>query len=146
MEKALHQDAPYFYHRDHRFVTGFLHLVATNDENGGLHVVPASFRLGLLEHVDTFSHLALPSEQFPLDCAVPVYAEPGDVVFFNYLTIHGSGVNRSSGPRPALCMQYRSADDRLQWAHASTVDGLGRPPDDTQKNRRGSIVCGSRIN
>ena len=40
MEKALHQDAPYFYHRDHSFMTAFLHLVETTDENGVLHAIP----------------------------------------------------------------------------------------------------------
>ena len=60
MEKALHQDAPYFYHRDHKVVTGFMHLVDTTKENGCLHVAPGSWRLGLLPHVDEFSHLALP--------------------------------------------------------------------------------------
>jgi ectoine hydroxylase-related dioxygenase (phytanoyl-CoA dioxygenase family) len=50
MEKAMHQDAPYFYHRDHSVCSAFVHIVTTNEENGCLRVYPGSFKLGLLEH------------------------------------------------------------------------------------------------
>ena len=42
MEKSLHQDAPYSYHRDHSFCTAFVHLVPTTEENGCLRVMPGS--------------------------------------------------------------------------------------------------------
>lgn len=145
MAKPLHQDAPYVYHRDHSFMTAFVHLVETTDENGVLHVIPGSFKLGLLEHVDTPSHLALPSDQFTLEHAMPIYAQPGDVVFFNYLTIHGSGLNLSDKARPALCMQYRAAGDRLDWHCATLVEHLGQPPTEEELHRAFAVVRGRKI-
>ncbi len=145
MEKALHQDAPYFYHRDHTVVTGFIHLLETNNDNGALHVVPGSFKLGLIEHVDTPSHLALPASEFPLECAMPIYGRPGDVVLFNYLTVHGSGLNYSDKPRPALCTQYRSGADEQVWRFASLVEHLGIAVSDEVRNQRGALARGRRI-
>jgi phytanoyl-CoA hydroxylase len=40
-----------------------------------------------------------------------VPARAGDVVFFNYLTIHGSGVNTSSGTRRNVLIQFRDPED-----------------------------------
>ena len=137
MEKSLHQDAPYFYHRDHSFCTAFVHVVPTNEKNGCLRVVPGSHKLGLLGHVDLFSHLALPPEKFPIDKALQVHAQPGDVVLFSYLTVHGSDNNWSDRVRPALCMQYRSATDRQIWEGAANVERLGLP---LETNNRASTM------
>jgi len=143
MEKALHQDAPYFYHRDHTFCSVFLHLCETNEENGHLHCIPGSYKMGLLEHVDSFSHLALPKDKYPLECATPISAKMGDCLFFNYLTIHGSGNNNSDEPRPALVMQYRSADDDKIWKGAGRVEDIGQPEED--KHDATTVVRGRRI-
>jgi ectoine hydroxylase-related dioxygenase (phytanoyl-CoA dioxygenase family) len=39
-------------------------------------------------------------------------AKAGDVVFFSYLTIHGSGVNVSDEARTTLLVQMRDAADQ----------------------------------
>lgn len=134
MEKAMHQDAPYFYHRNHSFCTAFVHVVPTTEKNGCLRVVPGTSKLGLLAHEDSFSHLALSKDKFPLEKAVQVHGQPGDVVFFNYLTVHGSGNNNSDGPRPALCMQYRSAEDEQVWQGSAQIETLGVPADTPRAN------------
>jgi hypothetical protein len=38
-------------------------------------------------------------------------AKAGDVLFFNYLTIHGSGVNSSDRTRRNVLFQYRDPED-----------------------------------
>src|SRR5204863_4065284 len=57
--KHLHQDAAYFEHRYEGPVGILSYVVDTDLVNGALHVVPGSFRMGTLQHVDTFSHLGL---------------------------------------------------------------------------------------
>lgn len=125
MEKSMHQDAPYFYHRDHSFCSVFLHLVPTDQRNGRLHVMPGTHRLGLLEHEDRFSHMALPPARYPLDRALGIDAEPGDVVIFNYFIVHGSDRNWSDRVRPALIMQYRAAEDVQRWESCTVTSDIG---------------------
>ena len=48
----------------------------------------------------------------PFESAIPVTAEAGDVIFFTYLTIHGSGVNVSGEARTTWLIQYRDPADR----------------------------------
>ena len=42
---------------------------------------------------------------------MPCPAEAGDVLFFSYLTIHGSGINRTSEPRTTILIQMRDPSD-----------------------------------
>src|SRR5205085_5198949 len=45
----MHQDYPYFPHEGHTMLAASVHLDDTDEENGCLHVVPGSHRLGPLE-------------------------------------------------------------------------------------------------
>lgn len=104
-----------------------VHLDDADEENGCLHVVPGSHKLGPLE---TAEHKHLDQEEYPLEAGVALPAEVGDVVFFNYLTIHGSGVNRSERTRRNVLFQFRAADDLpLAAEHINWGAGL--------------VVCGS---
>ena len=91
----MHQDQPYFPHERHSLVAASVHLDDTDEENGCLHVIPGSHRLGPLEATGD-AHIV----DYPLESGVPCPAGVGDVLFFNYLTVHGSGINRSSRTRP----------------------------------------------
>lgn len=142
MEKSMHQDAPYFYHRDHSFCSAFLHLVPTTQQNGRLHVIPGSHKLGLLEHHDLFSHMALPPDRYPLAAALGIDAEPGDVAFFNYFLVHGSDRNWSDRVRPALIMQYRAAEDVQLWESCAFTRDVGVLK--AQKPSQKLLVCGRR--
>jgi ectoine hydroxylase-related dioxygenase (phytanoyl-CoA dioxygenase family) len=53
----------------------------------------------------------LPLDEYPVEDALPLPAKAGDVLFFSYLTIHGSGVNQSSEARTTLLVQMRDPDD-----------------------------------
>src|ERR671933_244545 len=67
-------------------------------ENGCMCVVPGSQRLGPIEHRND-GNFYLPLDEWPLENAVPVEAQAGDLLLFGYCMVHGSYVNRSDRPR-----------------------------------------------
>jgi phytanoyl-CoA hydroxylase len=93
----MHQDYPYFPHTRHSVLAASVHLDDTDVENGCLHVVPGSHELGPLEATGASRDVAA---EYPLESGVPCPARAGDVLFFNYLTIHGLG-RQPERPRPA---------------------------------------------
>jgi ectoine hydroxylase-related dioxygenase (phytanoyl-CoA dioxygenase family) len=134
----MHQDYPYFPHTDHTVLAALVHLDDTAEENGCLHVIPGSHANGPLKHAGSY-HLA---HEYSLDHGTPIPATAGDVLFFNYLTIHGSGVNRSDRPRRAVLFQYRAASDRpseithINWGAGLVVAGC----DDYRRHPHGFSV------
>lgn len=109
--KHLHQDAAYFEHRYQGPLAVLNYAVDTDLQNGALYVVPGSHQLGMLPHVDTFSHLGLDADEWPWERALPVCGQAGDSIFFHVKTIHGSQENHSDKPRPVFIHRYRRPDD-----------------------------------
>jgi ectoine hydroxylase-related dioxygenase (phytanoyl-CoA dioxygenase family) len=67
----------------------------------------------------------LPFEQYPLESSVACPAQAGDVLFFSYLTIHGSGVNESNEARTTLLIQMRDPlDPPTVKTHESRGQGM----------------------
>jgi ectoine hydroxylase-related dioxygenase (phytanoyl-CoA dioxygenase family) len=126
----LHQDYSYFPHRDHTMTAAVLHLDRATEANGCLRVLPGSHRQGPLPHRHEGAHF-LPLSEYPIESAVPCEAEAGDLLLFNYLTVHGSGVNRSRQPRCILLIQVRSPTDKplpqAEGAAQQQVAAEGRP-------------------
>jgi ectoine hydroxylase-related dioxygenase (phytanoyl-CoA dioxygenase family) len=109
--KSMHQDGYYFEHKGEGPVAVLNYAVDTDLENGALHVVPGSHRLGAIEHVDDhWAGLALEDPAW-WDRALPVCGQAGDAILFHALTVHGSKENRSPRPRPVFIHRYRRADD-----------------------------------
>jgi ectoine hydroxylase-related dioxygenase (phytanoyl-CoA dioxygenase family) len=106
----MHQDYPFFKHERHTMVAAIIHFDDAPLEKGCVRVVPGSHRLGPLEH-DPEGGYHLPFERYPLESSVACPAEPGDVLIFSYLTIHGSGVNTSTEARTTLLVQMRDPLD-----------------------------------
>jgi phytanoyl-CoA hydroxylase len=102
----MHQDYPYFPHERHTVLAASIHLDDADDENGCLRVVPGSHLEGPREVEGESNTLAV-----PLDEGTPLPADAGDVLFFNYLTIHGSGPNRSDRTRRNVLCQFRDPED-----------------------------------
>ncbi len=120
----LHQDYPYFPHAKHTMLAAIFFFEDTPVERGCLCVIPGSHKLGPLPHIPE-GGWHLPLEQYPLEAAVPIPVEAGDVVVFNYLTIHGSGVNRTQEARTTLLVQMRAPTDfPTQAVHLSRGQGL----------------------
>jgi ectoine hydroxylase-related dioxygenase (phytanoyl-CoA dioxygenase family) len=120
----MHQDHPYFPHDRHSMIAAILHFDNAPVEKGCVRVVPGSHKLGPVEHVAQ-GGWHLPFEQYPLESAVPCPAEAGDVLFFSYLTIHGSGINTSDEARTTLLIQMRDpADPPTIKTHESRGQGM----------------------
>jgi ectoine hydroxylase-related dioxygenase (phytanoyl-CoA dioxygenase family) len=131
----MHQDYPFFPHARHTVTAASVHLDDSNEENGCLFVVPGSHKLGPI--ADTGESNSLDADAYPLESGMPVPAEAGDVLLFNYLTIHGSGVNRSERPRRNILFQYRDPEDEplrtadgkeehVDWGQGLMVAGENR--------------------
>jgi ectoine hydroxylase-related dioxygenase (phytanoyl-CoA dioxygenase family) len=117
----MHQDWSYFPSVNDSMMAGIIHVSHANDEMGCLRVYPGSHRLGR----KTESNGQSDSEDnwlkdYPIEQATAVEAEPGDVVFFHYFTLHGSMPNRSNKVRKTVLVQMHRGDDRIE-------DGNGHP-------------------
>jgi hypothetical protein len=53
----------------------------------------------------------LDPDEYSVETATPCPAAAGDVLFFSYLTIHGSGINTSDEARTTLLIQMRDPTD-----------------------------------
>ncbi len=113
----MHQDHPFFPHERHSMIAAIVHFDDAPEEKGCLRVVPGSQALGPLEH-DPSGSFHLPVEEYPLESAVVLPAQAGDVLFFSYLTIHGSGINVSDEARTTLLIQMRDPADRPLYGGA----------------------------
>jgi phytanoyl-CoA hydroxylase len=120
----MHQDVPYFPHEKHTMMAAVIHFDDAPLEKGCVRVVPGSHKLGPLEHLSDGGH-HLPIEDYPVDQATPCPARAGDVLFFSYLTIHGSALNTSQEARTTLLVQMRDpADLPLAAVHLSRGQGM----------------------
>lgn len=138
----MHQDHPFFPHAGHRVAAAIFHLDAAPESKGCVRLVPGSHRRGPLEHVEEGSW-HLPVDDWPLSSAVPVEAEAGDVLFFSYLMVHGSGINRSNEVRTTWLVQFRDpADPPTTDQHTGSrgqgmmLRGIDPAPDRGKDGRR----------
>jgi phytanoyl-CoA hydroxylase len=106
----MHQDAPFFPHARHSVAAAIFHFDDAPLEKGCVRVVPGSHKNGALEHVAE-GGWHLPFSEWPLDSSVPCEAEAGDVLFFSYFTVHGSGVNTTNEARTTWLVQFRDPAD-----------------------------------
>ena len=106
----MHQDAPFFPHARHSMIAAIIHFDDAPIEKGCLRVVPGSYKLGMLPHIEA-GNWHLPDSEYPVEGALPIPAEAGDAILFSYLTIHGSGLNTGSEARTTLLVQMRDPED-----------------------------------
>ena len=120
----LHQDYPFFPHQNHSMIAAILHFDDAPEEKGCVRVVPGSHKRGPLEHQPEGSW-HLPIDEYPIESAISCQAEAGDVLFFSYLTIHGSGINTSNEARTTLLIQMRDpSDPPTEQVHLSRGQGM----------------------
>jgi phytanoyl-CoA hydroxylase len=104
----MHQDYHYFPHTGNSMTAAIIHFDDASIDKGCLRVVPGSHKLGPLKPVGEDRHLP----GYAIDDATPIPAKAGDVIFFNYLLIHGSGLNISHEARTTLVVQMRDPEDK----------------------------------
>jgi phytanoyl-CoA hydroxylase len=120
----MHQDYPFFPHQNHSMIAAIIHFDNAPEEKGCVRVIPGSHKLGPVEHQSEGSW-HLPFEQYPLEQSIACPAEAGDVLYFSYLTIHGSGINVSNEARTTLLIQMRDpSDPPTQQVHLSPGQGM----------------------
>jgi phytanoyl-CoA hydroxylase len=120
----LHQDYHYFPHERHTMMLGALYFDDATEANGCIGVVPNSHHRGVLPIVDP-GELYLDPAAYPLESLTMLPATRGSMLFFNYLTIHGSTPNRSQAARRALFIQVRDPEDRpTERTHGSHAQGM----------------------
>jgi phytanoyl-CoA hydroxylase len=145
--KHLHQDSAYFEHRYEGPVGALSYVVDTDLENGALHVVPGTHKMGQLDHIDTFSHLGLDDGEWPWERALPIPGCAGDTIFFHVKTVHGSQENRSNNPRPVFINRYRRSDDFATIRGTTTAnraEAAKHAAEAKKENERGLMVRGFR--
>lgn len=119
----MHQDHGYFPHKGKSMTAAILHLDDAPDAKGCVRVYPGSHKLGPLQAHGQDHHVD--PDRFPLDLAVPIEARTGDLLVFNYLTVHGSGLNVSDEPRTTWLVQVRDPEDEpISKQHQSRGQGM----------------------
>ena len=135
----MHQDWTYFPSEKDSMIAAIIHISRATDEMGCLRVYPGSHKLGRVTGTSGQNESELLS-QYPLANAIPLEAEPGDVVFFHYFTLHGSMPNRSSETRKTVLVQLYAGSDRIEdgnthpdehlvlagWNHYATRGSAGQ--------------------
>jgi len=109
----MHQDWPYFPSVRDSLIAGVIHVSEATDEMGCVRVYPGTHKLGRLKDA-TGQTESDALAGFPIEGALPLEAQPGDVAFFHYFTIHGSLPNRSQKTRKTVLMQVYSGEDQIE--------------------------------
>jgi len=122
-----HQDFSYLLHCNFDLLAVMFMLDGSDDENGGLEVLPGSHREGPIE-------VTSPEGGWMIDLApwaagrqvesLPV--PPGGASFHHCCLVHSSRPNRSTRPRRAFIVQYSAADNhpiagRTNYAGYGTI-------------------------
>ena len=113
-EKPLHQDNSYFKVTPNSCgVTCWMAIDDATVENGCMHYIPGTHKLGLVKHkaIKDTPHL-VPDVDFKLNEEVAVPIPAGACIFHHLLTMHSSKANRSPHSRRAWALHYanRSAE------------------------------------
>jgi len=112
----------FHFHQDNQYtrfdgpgINLWLALSPMSPENGCLQVVPRSHQVGTLDGVDSpdgDGHRTVAADPTRF---LPVRMNPGDLIAFTRLTIHGSGPNNTDEPRLAYAVQFHRDDVRAAW-------------------------------
>ena len=105
--KPWHQDWAYWQQHSQRQVTVWFAIDEATRENGCIEVIPGSHKKGLIEHYHGEDYMI---REEIIDRDKIVYAEmaPGDVLFFDVLTLHASGPNNSDKRRLCAIIDFDS--------------------------------------
>jgi phytanoyl-CoA hydroxylase len=110
-----HQDFAFFVHDRAALVAVQLYLDDSTLENGCIHVVPGSHKLGLLNHFQDGRFTEIVQDDTTSfdqqQVAVPVKA--GGIAIWHCLTLHSSPPNTSEHPRRAIVFEYKDPSARL---------------------------------
>ena len=119
--QALHQDNFFLSVDPGTCIAAWCPLDYTDQENGGLEVVPGTHAMDLFCPEESDSALSFTRQYVPPPPglkAIPVVMEAGDMLFFNGTLVHGSGPNASEDRfrRSFICHYVpRSTEVMASW-------------------------------
>jgi hypothetical protein len=113
MPFTMHQDWSYFPSVKDTMIAAVIHVSPATDKMGCLRVYPGSHKLGRVAGTGGQEPSAF-LDNYPLEKATVIEAEPGDVLFFHYFTIHGSKHNRSNRLRKTVLVQMHAGDNEIE--------------------------------
>jgi ectoine hydroxylase-related dioxygenase (phytanoyl-CoA dioxygenase family) len=119
----MHQDWSYFPTKKDTMLAAVVHVSRADDSMGCLRVYPGSHRLGRKDESSGWTDENW-LRDYPIEGATPVEAEAGDVLFFHYLTVHGSLPNRSQKSRKTVLVQLHAGDDEMEPGVTHPYEGL----------------------
>jgi phytanoyl-CoA hydroxylase len=102
-EFPWHQDNGYTFVEPQSYLTCWVPLTPATVDNGCPWVVPGMHLYGTVHHEMTSWGWCCDVDS---SSAVPIEAEPGDVVVFSSLTPHRTGPNTTDEVRKAYILQY----------------------------------------
>jgi phytanoyl-CoA hydroxylase len=115
IEKPYHQDHAYFSVEPKNIVTCWLALEDATTENGCLHFITGSHKLGLVAHSEKWmvggrEDMQIPESAIDLSKEVAAPLKAGSASFHHSMILHKSGPNRSTHPRWGWAISYMSSD------------------------------------
>ena len=117
----MHQDWQYFPTINDTMIAGVVHVSEATDEMGCFRVYPGSHReLGRCEGMMGSGQNVEIHKRYPIEKATVLQAEPGDVVFFHYCTLHGSMPNTSLKTRKTVLVQLYAGNDKVEDGNGHT--------------------------
>lgn len=145
----MHQDAPYFPHERHTMMAAVVYVSDIGEDMGCFGVYPGTHKLGMLPEYNKGAHYLDPAE-YPIEGATLAPGKRGDVLLFNYLTVHGSPKNESEKTRKSVLVQVRdpqdlpTADTHLSHAQGLMLRGVN-PLTAGQKSASGTLNSGTKV-
>lgn len=122
--KPPHSDGHFGWHQDGTFwpiapleetVAVWLALDDVSPKNGGMRMVPGSWRLGQLDHEVTYDPVSMlrrgqrVTDEIDENKVVDIVLKPGQASFHGHLTLHQSGPNQSDRRRLGVGLNYVSS-------------------------------------
>ncbi len=116
----MHQDWEHFPTLQDRMIAAVIHVNDATEASGCLRLYPASHKRGRLAGMRGEGSGSAPRQEYTVEGATPIEAEAGDVLFFSYLTVHGSTANRADQPRKTVLVQMHPGEDRVESGNSHT--------------------------
>ena len=110
----MHQDWQYFPSEKDSMIAAIIYVSDATDEMGCVRVYPGSHReLGRTDGMMGGGQNEEITDRYPIENATVLEAEPGDVLFFSYFTLHGSMPNHSNKTRKSVLVQMHAGNDQI---------------------------------
>ena len=107
---SFHQDAKYIGFEPHNWVTAWLAITDSNEENGCMRMYSGTHKKDLKVHNEKFNDGNLLTrgqtvENVPIEKTEPVILKAGQMSLHHPKIVHGSGINRSDKRRIGFVIQ-----------------------------------------